>query len=368
MAAAAAPYLGWLSTTAEQANQAAIQARSAAAAYDAAFAATVPPPLIAQNRALLMSLVATNILGQSTPAIAATEAQYAEMWAQDATAMYAYAGASAAASALTPFTPPQQNTNPARVGAQATVVAQVGTLAPAAHSQATLSQLISTVPKVCCKGSPRRVSSGASTWLKDLVSLLSTVSPNMGTLLSALSGGLFNASGVMYIVSALPAAQAPVAAAAQGATLAGWSGSGVGTSGSTALGGAALPTGLSRTAAPAILRRAASINALSVPQTWAGAVPAIGRAATALPEAVMVGMSEAGTDGLGPWYSGMPLMGGVAAERGGGGVSRRGGGAAARYGFSPIVMRRSLARPTHARVPKAGRRRRSGVLNLAKAR
>jgi PPE family len=31
----------------------------------------------------LASLVATNIVGQNTPAIAATEAQYAEMWAQD---------------------------------------------------------------------------------------------------------------------------------------------------------------------------------------------------------------------------------------------------------------------------------------------
>ncbi len=52
--------------------------------------------MIAANRALLMMLIATNILGQNTPAIAATEAHYMEMWAQDATAMYAYAGSSAA--------------------------------------------------------------------------------------------------------------------------------------------------------------------------------------------------------------------------------------------------------------------------------
>jgi len=77
---------------------------NSAAAYEAAFAATVAPPVIAENRALLMSLVATNILGQNTPAIAATEAHYAEMWAQDATAMYGYAGASAAASTFSPFT------------------------------------------------------------------------------------------------------------------------------------------------------------------------------------------------------------------------------------------------------------------------
>ena len=82
MAAAAAPYIEWMSTTAAQAEQTAGQARAAAGAYETAFAATVPPPVIAANRALLMSLIATNILGQNTPAIAATEADYAEMWAQ----------------------------------------------------------------------------------------------------------------------------------------------------------------------------------------------------------------------------------------------------------------------------------------------
>lgn len=80
MAAAAAPYVAWMSATAEQAAQSANHARMAAAAYEAAFAATVPPPVIAENRALLMSLVATNILGQNSAAIAATETRYAEIW------------------------------------------------------------------------------------------------------------------------------------------------------------------------------------------------------------------------------------------------------------------------------------------------
>ena len=88
MEAAAAPYAAWMSTTAEQAELAAIQAQAAASAYEAAFAMTVPPPVIAANRIQLASLVATNIFGQNTPAIAATEAQYGEMWAQDAAAMY----------------------------------------------------------------------------------------------------------------------------------------------------------------------------------------------------------------------------------------------------------------------------------------
>ncbi|MBO0865362.1 MAG: PPE family protein, partial [Mycobacterium sp.] len=96
MAAAAAPYVTWMNATATQAEQAANQARAAVSAYEAAFLMTVPPPVIAANRAQLAALVATNFLGQNTPAIMATEAHYLEMWAQDAAAMYGYAGSSAA--------------------------------------------------------------------------------------------------------------------------------------------------------------------------------------------------------------------------------------------------------------------------------
>ncbi|WP_156657779.1 PPE family protein, partial [Mycobacterium kyorinense] len=119
MAAAAAPYVTWLSTTAARAEQAAVQAKAAAIAYEAAFAMTVPPPVIAANRAQLMMLIATNFFGQNFPAIAATEAHYSEMWAQDAVAMYGYAGASAAASALTTFDQPPTTTNPMGQAGQA---------------------------------------------------------------------------------------------------------------------------------------------------------------------------------------------------------------------------------------------------------
>jgi PPE-repeat protein len=129
MAAAAGPYVAWMRTTATQAEQTAAQAKAAAAAYEVTFAAMVPPPVIAANRALLMALVASNLFGQNTAAIAATETHYAEMWAQDATAMYGYAGASASATTLTPFTPAPQTTN--------------GTSA-AASTQAAASQVAST--------------------------------------------------------------------------------------------------------------------------------------------------------------------------------------------------------------------------------
>ena len=74
---------------------------------------TVPPAVVAANRAQLAALVATNVLGQNTPAIAVTEALYGEMWAQDASAMYGYAGSSAAAATVTPFSSPPQTTSPA---------------------------------------------------------------------------------------------------------------------------------------------------------------------------------------------------------------------------------------------------------------
>lgn len=112
MSAAVMPYVGWLRLGAKAAEQTATQAYAAVAAYEAAFSMTVPPPVIAQNRALLMALIATNFFGQNGPAIAATEAHYAEMWAQDAAAMYGYAGSSESASTLASFSEPQQSTNP----------------------------------------------------------------------------------------------------------------------------------------------------------------------------------------------------------------------------------------------------------------
>ncbi|SOX54684.1 PPE family protein [Mycobacterium ahvazicum] len=124
MSAAATPYVQWLSTAAAQAAQTGVQASAAAAAYEAAFAMTVPPPVIAANRAQLIALVATNFFGQNTAAIAATEAQYGEMWVQDATAMYGYAADSEIASTLTTFDDPPQTTNPAGQDAQAQTMAQ----------------------------------------------------------------------------------------------------------------------------------------------------------------------------------------------------------------------------------------------------
>jgi PPE-repeat protein len=103
MTSVAARYVGFLNTAATQADGAATQAKAAAAAFEAARGATVHPALVSANRTHLVSLVTSNLFGQNAPAIAATEANYEQMWAQDVEAMAGYhAGASAAAGQLGP--------------------------------------------------------------------------------------------------------------------------------------------------------------------------------------------------------------------------------------------------------------------------
>jgi PPE-repeat protein len=102
MASAAAPYLGWLNAAAGQAAQTAGQARLAASAFEAAQASTVHPTMVAANRAARVWLVAADLLGLNAPAIAAAEAEYEQMWAQDVAAMEGYhVAASAAVAQLT---------------------------------------------------------------------------------------------------------------------------------------------------------------------------------------------------------------------------------------------------------------------------
>src|SRR5947209_5530890 len=102
MATAAEPYIAWMQATAAEAAQTGTQAKAAAAAYQTAYASMVPPPLIAANRAALTTLVSNNFLGQNTGAIAQNEAEYLDMWIQDALGMDTYQQASTGASAALP--------------------------------------------------------------------------------------------------------------------------------------------------------------------------------------------------------------------------------------------------------------------------
>jgi PPE-repeat protein len=309
MAAAVAPYVAWMTTTAAQAEQTASQLASAVAAYETAFTAHVPPPVIAANRALLASLVATNILGQNTPAIAATEAQYAEMWAQDAAAMYGYAGASAAATTLTPFSTPTQNTNPAGTGTQAAAVASA-TGTSAGTTQSALSQVPNTLQSLASGGA----SQGALNMLSNpLVTDFETLSTLFGGYRTGFLGSCFTVVSSMlfgvpletpFMQAAAAAPAAAVSAVPEGALgpLAGSYGSGVGAAGSAGLGGAGASAGLGR---------AASVGALSVPQSWGTASPAIRLAATALPTGGLDGLPDAGAAGPAGSFGGMPPVASV---------------------------------------------------------
>ncbi|WP_049959106.1 PPE family protein, partial [Mycobacterium tuberculosis] len=141
MVAAASPYVAWMSVTAGQAELTAAQVRVAAAAYETAYGLTVPPPVIAENRAELMILIATNLLGQNTPAIAVNEAEYGEMWAQDAAAMFGYAAATATATAtLLPFEEAPEMTSAGGLLEQAAAVEE-------ASDTAAANQLMNNVPQ-----------------------------------------------------------------------------------------------------------------------------------------------------------------------------------------------------------------------------
>ena len=312
MAAAAAPYVSWISATAGQAAATGAQAKAAVAAYEAAFAMTVPPPVIAANRALLMMLIATNFFGQNTPAIMATEAQYMEMWAQDAAAMYGYAGASQTASTFTPFMSPLLTTNPAGLGAQGAAVAQAaGTSAgTSAQTVAPLTTAMSAplgalLPNT---GLASTTSSMSSTSSMSQMSLLTTLTSSSTALTSGVgSGASMSTSGISMLGPAggLMRSVGPAAGIfgnqfqAWGSTLGSGFGSGTGAVGAPGIGNAVT----------AGVGRAASVGMLSVPQSWASAAPAFSQVAPALPGTSGLGATPAvGTGGPGGTLGGMPML------------------------------------------------------------
>jgi PPE-repeat protein len=350
MAAAAAPYAAWMNTTAAQAEQTAAQAQAAVAAYESAFSMTVAPAAIATNRAQLASLIADNVLGQNTPAIAATEAQYGEMWAQDAAAMYGYAGSSAAASQLTPFSEPAQTTNASGLAGQAAAVAQAtgtsaGTTGSSASASTTtgLSSLLGGI-----------TTSGSNTSTTGLAGLLNDLDGSNGSLLGSFlnnatvanlsngftTSGLLNPTSFLDTVSCfsyLFPGMAGGGLASNVSGLAAGLGSGMGRLGSAALGSAGLP-GLGA-AVSAGVGEATPLGALSVPQGWAAAAPALSRIATALPGASALRPALGATPLVPPPGSvvpGMPL-GGMA------GLAGHDFDDEPMYGFRPIVMSRSPA-------------------------
>jgi PPE-repeat protein len=349
MAAAAATYVAWINATAAQAEQAGAQAMAAVAAYEAAFAMTVPPVEIAANRALLLLLVATNFFGQNTPAIMATEALYAEMWAQDATAMYGYAGAAAAASTFTSFATPVATTSPGGLaGLSAAVTQAVGTSAgTGAQTVSQLSSMLSApLSSALMPGTLQGVAS-AATSSSSSTSPLSSLT-TLGSSSTAVTAGTSLVSGAASSGSMLTSGLSMLGSAGTfinsfGSATSAF-GKGFGSFGSTLTSGvgsgagALSSSGLEDAAVTASAGRAASLGVLSVPQGWASAAPAFSQAPSALPGASGLGATPPvapSAPPVGPL--GAPMAN--AAERGGGPSSPL----AARYNVRPAVTQRPVS-------------------------
>jgi PPE-repeat protein len=334
MAQAATPYAEWLTITAAQAEQAAVQASAAAAAYETAFSAVVPPPLIATNRTLTQQLIQTNVLGQNTPTIAQLEAQYGEMWAQDAAAMYSYAGQSASASKVEQFTAAPQVANPSAQATQGAATAGVTANATANKSvTSTLQALAQPAAQAPVKAAATPAAAAANNPLEELWFLLTgqtSFPTNLGTAVNGYSpfASLFyNTEGLPYFSVGMGNFGVQIAKSA------GWLGGaapaiakalpGLGGLGGMLGGGAAAAHPV------AAIGSAASVGKLSVPVSWSGPATAAPMLGHAVPVSSISAAPEAG--GPGNLLGGMPLAG----------VGAGGHGAAGpKYGFRPTVMAR----------------------------
>ncbi|OBG54561.1 MULTISPECIES: PPE family protein [unclassified Mycobacterium] len=326
MASAFAPYMAWTAGAAARAAETAGQARLAVEIYEAAFAMTVPPPAVAANRVQLATLIATNFFGQNSAAIAATEAEYGEMWAQDAAAMYQYAAGSAAACDVTPFSPPPDVANPAGVATQGSAVAQAETLA-ATHT--SLSNVMSSVPNALHglsspmsaststltqvgTGTASTATSTASSSLMD--SLASSLPSSLPTYFMAGATPLYGMSSILGMAQT---AQGLVNGAAQAAGTAAAGAASAASTGAGALGSlGSLGSGVVGS-----LGSAASLGPLAVPASWTSVIPAAHSAASALPTISLAGantppsimgslprLAAASGKNLGPRYGVIPTV------------------------------------------------------------
>ncbi|OBI92617.1 PPE family protein [Mycobacterium asiaticum] len=348
MAQAATPYVAWMNQTAAQAQEAASKASAAAGAYETAFASTVPPALIAENRALLSQALATNVLGQNNNVIATLEAQYAEMWAQNAATMYQYASSSATAAKVTPFAQPPQVANPAASAAQSVAVAQAAA-APAESATDALNNLVNQINTALTALANPATDPMFAQWFNLLgLPTLSSTSANFmtfpansiaGSLASGLGGsnainpswfvGVFrNFAGPAYNIEGLPYFSTGMAntllslskglAPAAASAAAGGAAHGLGGLGGL-LGSGGIGAGMGQ---------AAAVGKLSVPATIASLAPPVSHAAP-LPVSTISAVPESAAGNL---MGGLPLAGA--------GAGASAAGAGQKYGFRPTVMAR----------------------------
>src|ERR1700742_5125481 len=352
MMSAVTPYINWLTSTGTQAEETANNARAAVAAYEAAFAMTVPPPVIAANRALLAALVATNFFGQNTPAIMMTEALYAEMWAQDAAAMYGYAGASQVASQVTPFVQPPQTTNPDGTSNQADAVAKAAA-EPAGQAATVAQNALSSAPTTTAQTTAQTAASTAlpsatppTTFAQWIQTLYQNTIANLGQggwgigLTGGSSGNLNTMRQVLQAYFAVGLGNfgyglgqqlitpAQATALEQGLGLMPGAPAAI-----PPIGGTAGVSGAPFTASSvsAQMGEASTLGRLSVPAGWQGSTPA------AMDQAQLVSASRSVAPQANGMLNGVPMAGNAGL---GAGAGRRGSGYVVKYGFRHAVVPR----------------------------
>lgn len=355
MTAATKPYLAWMTDTAAKAEDTASRATAAAAAFEAAHASTPPPAVIAANRAQQKQLVATNVVGQNSAAIMASDAQYLQMWAQAAQVMYSYAASSATATKVTPFTEPAQTTNPDGTANQAAAVGQAGSTA--AGNTAQTAQAISSLPNAlqtltspgpADAGLPPSTLAGLieaigrNASINGAVSLLTyplnggmsfvgtsaafTPASLIPTMTTFFSGGGFNALGGGSAGAGIGALLAP------GGPLSSLGELGGGTAGAASAAAGAFTASSTTPAVSAGMGQATLVGELSAPPTWAAAAPAGTAAAGDALQASSWSAAPEAVESMTAMPGGMPL----GADRGGFGLGTP------RYGFKPTVMARPV--------------------------
>jgi PPE-repeat protein len=350
MMSAVTPYIDWLTSTGAQAEETANHARAAVAAYEAAFAMTVPPPVVAANRALLAALVATNFFGQNTPAIMMTEALYAEMWAQDAAAMYGYAGASQVAAQVTPFVQPPQTANPDGTSNQADAVAKAAAT-PASQAATVVQNAVSSAPTTTAQTATTTALPTAATppttlaeWLQTLYQNTVTNFPSGGWGVGLTGGSSGNLNTMRQILQAYFAVGLAnfgfgmgqqLITPAQATALFNPSALG-GVLPAPALppfGGTAGVSGAPFTASSvsAQMGEASTLGRLSVPAGGQGATPA------AMEEAQLVNAARPVAPQANGMLNGVPMSGNAGL---GAGAGRRGSGYVVKYGLRHSVMPR----------------------------
>ena len=283
MASATAPYIAWLQGTAATAAQTGAQAQAAAAAYQSAYASMVPLPAIEANRTELATLVANNFLGQNTGAIATNEAEYLDMWIQDALTMDTYQVNSQAASAL-----PAQSAAP-QVASGAVANAAAAAATPADSSTVITGLLGDLAELFGVAGNVGPATLGST----DIVSWLGTVATSVAADPSAAllpvqvtyyMGMLGSMPGRMFMSSGSSASSAA------GSTLASTSDTLMANVGkfvdgklTNVMGGVGNQLRTWGSAISASLASGHHVGGLSVPNAWHGLAPELSRAAPVLP-------------------------------------------------------------------------------------